>query len=142
MKSGPGDRTVIHISGLRTGARFHASLLTLKSCSSHLSFLSECILVVQLCLTLCDLMDCSMPGSSVHGILQARILELVAIPLLQEIFPTQGSNPGLPAVCRQILYHINHQENPFLVKWLLNKLESCPRELSHKIASEFVRSVT
>ena len=35
--------------------------------------------VSQLCLTLCDLMDCSLPGSSVHGILQARILELVAI---------------------------------------------------------------
>ena len=34
---------------------------------------------VQLCLTLCDPMDCSLPGSSVHGILQARILEWVAI---------------------------------------------------------------
>ena len=33
-----------------------------------------------LCLTLCDPMDCSPPGSSVHGILQARILEWVAIP--------------------------------------------------------------
>ena len=34
---------------------------------------------LQLCLTLCDPMDCSQPGSSVHGILQARILEWVAI---------------------------------------------------------------
>ena len=33
----------------------------------------------QLCYTLCDPMDCSLPGSSVHGILQARILEWVAI---------------------------------------------------------------
>jgi len=32
------------------------------------------------CLTLCDPMDCSPPGSSVHGILQARILEWVAMP--------------------------------------------------------------
>ena len=32
------------------------------------------------CLTLCDPMDCSLPGSSVHGILQARILEWVAMP--------------------------------------------------------------
>ena len=32
------------------------------------------------CLTLCDPMDCSLPGSSVHGILQARMLEWVAIP--------------------------------------------------------------
>ena len=35
--------------------------------------------VAQSCLTLCDPMDCSLPGSSVHGILQARILEWVAI---------------------------------------------------------------
>ena len=38
------------------------------------------MLVSQLYLTLCDPMDCSLPGSSVHGILQARILEWVAIP--------------------------------------------------------------
>ena len=38
------------------------------------------VLVAQLCLTLCDPMDCSPPGSSVHGILQARMLEWVAIP--------------------------------------------------------------
>ena len=34
---------------------------------------------LQLCLTLCDPMDCGSPDSSVHGILQARILEWVAI---------------------------------------------------------------
>ena len=39
-----------------------------------------CVLHAQLCPTLCDPMDCSPPGSSVHGILQARILEWVAIP--------------------------------------------------------------
>ena len=38
------------------------------------------MLVAQLCLTLCDPMDCSPSGSSVHGILQARILEWGAIP--------------------------------------------------------------
>ena len=37
-------------------------------------------LVVQSCPTLCDPMNCSLPGSSVHGILQARILEWVAMP--------------------------------------------------------------
>ena len=50
------------------------------------------VLVTQLCPTLCDPMDCSPPGSSVHGISQARILEWVAISFLQGIFPTQGSN--------------------------------------------------
>ena len=39
----------------------------------------EEVLVIQSCLTLCDPMDYSLPGSSVHGILQARILEWVAI---------------------------------------------------------------
>ena len=34
---------------------------------------------LQVCLTLCDPMDCSLPGSSVHGILEAKILEWVAI---------------------------------------------------------------
>ena len=37
------------------------------------------VLVSQLCLTLCDPMDCNPPGSSVHGILQARIQACVAI---------------------------------------------------------------
>ena len=36
--------------------------------------------VIQLCLTLCDPLDCSLPGSSAHGILQARMLEWVAMP--------------------------------------------------------------
>ena len=39
-----------------------------------------CSLVAQSCLTLCDPMDCSPPGCFVHGILQARILEWVAMP--------------------------------------------------------------
>ena len=38
-----------------------------------------CLCVTQLCPTLCDPMDCSPPGSSVHGLLQARILEWLAI---------------------------------------------------------------
>ena len=48
-------------------------------------FLLQCMKVkseseaTQLCLTLCDPMDCSLPGSSVHGIFQARVLELGAI---------------------------------------------------------------
>ena len=51
--------------------------------------------VAQLCLTLCDPMDCSLPGSSVHGIFQARVLEWVAISFLRRSsWPkdqTQGS---------------------------------------------------
>ena len=51
-------------------------------------------------------MDYSLPGSSGHGIFQARVLEGVAIA-----FSTQGSNPGLPH-CRQTLYHLSHQGSP------------------------------
>ena len=57
---------------------------------------------------LCDLMDCNPPGSSIHGILQARMLEWVAIPFSKGFFLTWGSNLGL-LHCRQILYCLNHQ---------------------------------
>ena len=50
---------------------------------------------LQLCLNLCDSTDYSPPGSSVHGILHARILEWVAMPSSRGIFPTQGLNPCL-----------------------------------------------
>ena len=46
--------------------------------------------VAHSCPTLCDPTDCSPPGSSIDGILQTRILECIAIDLLQEIFLTQG----------------------------------------------------
>ena len=46
--------------------------------------------VAQSCLTLCDPMDCSLPGFSIHGIFQARILEWVAIS-----FSRRSSNPGI-----------------------------------------------
>ena len=45
-----------------------------------------CVLVAQSCPTLCDLLDCNLPGSSVHGILQGRILERVAMPSSRESF--------------------------------------------------------
>ena len=60
--------------------------------------------VNQSCPTLCDPMDCSLPGSSIHGIFQVRVLEWVAIFLLQGIFLTQGLNLGLPH-CRKTLYY-------------------------------------
>ena len=56
-------------------------------------------------------MDYSLPGSSVYGILQARILEWVAIFLLQRIFLTQESNPGL-LHCRQIVYQLSYEGSP------------------------------
>ena len=64
-------------------------------------------LVAQLCPTLCDPLDYSPPGSSVHGILKARVLLFVGCHfLLQRIFLTQGSNPHL-------LYLLNWQVDSF-----------------------------
>ena len=71
------------------------------------------VLIVQSCPTLCDPMDCSLPGPSVHGILQARILEWAGIPFFRGIFLTQGSNPGL-LHCRQIIYCLSHQGSPIV----------------------------
>ena len=72
-------------------------------------------------------MDCSLPGSSVHGILQATILEWDAVSFSRGIFPTQGSNPNL-LHCRQILYHLSHQGSPNNIPSTNLKL---PVQLSH-----------
>ena len=55
-----------------------------------------CVCVcVHSCVTVCDSMDNSLPGSSVHGISQEKLLRVGCHFLLQGIFPTQGSNPRL-----------------------------------------------
>ena len=58
---------------------------------------------LQLCLTLCDPMDCSPPGSSVHGDSPGENTGVGCYAFLQGIFPTQGLNPRL-LLCRWILY--------------------------------------
>ena len=58
------------------------------------------VLVAQSCLTLCDPMDCSPPGSSVQGILQARILERAAIAFRDLLDPgIKARSPTLQADC-------------------------------------------
>ena len=76
---------------------------------------SACVCSVpQSCPTLCDPVDCRPPGSSVHGILQARVLEWVATP------SSRGSSqPGLPH-CRWILDHLRHQGSPLQTSSDLN----------------------
>ena len=73
------------------------------------------VLVAQLCQTLYDPMDCRPPGSSVHGILQARTLEWVAISFSRGSSQSRDSNLGL-LPCRQILYHLSHQGNGYAYK--------------------------
>ena len=79
------------------------------------------MLVSQSCPTLCNPMDCSPPGSSVHGILQARILEWVAIP-----FSRGSSNPGIKSRfprCTRILHCLSHQGSPGNFKIYLKRLQ-------------------
>ena len=78
--------------------------------SSILAFLhiSVCVLVAQSRSTLCDPMDCSPPGSSVHWILQARILERVAISF------SRGSSQHkdwslVSCIAGRLFYHLSHQ---------------------------------
>ena len=77
----------------------------LHTLTSTCYFLSSCwepfwqvceVKVIQSCPTLCDPMDCSLPGFSVHGILQARIMEWVSRSLLRGDLPKPGIEPRSP----------------------------------------------
>ena len=82
-------------SGRDTGVGFHALLEYLpepgiKTASLISPAKREMCLIAQLCLTLCYPMDCSLPGSSVHGDSSGRNSGVGCHALLQRIFPTQG----------------------------------------------------
>ena len=62
-------------------------------------------------------MHCSPPGSSVHGDSPGKNTGVSCHALLQGIFPTRGSNPGLPH-CRWILYQPSHQGSPIITRLL------------------------
>ena len=78
----------------------------------EVTFIQRCVCVSRSA-TLCDPRDCSPPGSSVHGDSQGRNTGVGCHSLLQGIFPTQGSNPGL-LHCRWILYWLKQNGSPFL----------------------------
>ena len=95
-----------------------------------INILMYIVSVAQSCPTLCDLVDCSPSGSSVHGTLQARILKWVAFPSPGKL-PHPGTEPRSPH-CTQILYHLSHQGSPtnahYLIKyvqWLFNQMNHC-----------------
>ena len=74
-------------------------------------------LTAQSYLTLCNPMDCSPPGFSVPGDSPGKNTGVGCHNLLQGIFPTQGSNPGLP-YCQQILYHLSPLGSPRILEWV------------------------
>ena len=75
------------------------------------NLLDASCLITKLCPTLCNHVDCSPPGSSVHGIFQAKIAQWVAISFSRGSSLTQGLNLPLPH-CRPILYHWATREAP------------------------------
>ena len=107
---------IIETKGKTSLVNYPSILLYTSICSCVLC------LVTQSYSTLWDPMDCSLPGSSEHGDSPGKNTGkgcpalLQGCPaLLQGIFPTQGSNPGLPH-CRGILYHMSHLGNPRILE--------------------------
>ena len=77
--------------------------------------------VAQLCPTLCDPMDSSLPGCPWD--FPSKNTGVGCHFLLQGIFPTQGSNPDL-LHCRQMLYRLSHQESQRILEWVAYPLSS------------------
>ena len=93
---------------------------TFSKCWHLLNGVYVLCLVAQLCPTLCDPMDCSPPVSSVRGDSPAKNTGVGCHALLQGIFPTQGSSPGL-LHCGWILYQLSHKGSPRILSEPLNK---------------------
>ena len=96
--------------------------------------------VSQLYLTLCDPMDCIMLNSP------GQNTGLGSFSLLQGIFPTQGSNPGLPH-CGRILYQLSHKGSPRILEWVaypFSRGSLRPRDLtqvSHIVGGFFIKNL-
>ena len=88
---------------------------------------------LQSCLTLCDfIMDCSLPGSSVHGILQARILEWVAIPSFKGSSRQAYKQIGKPK------HHGRSQEGT--INSGIKGFRACVRGITYKMLSRTATS--
>ena len=113
------------------------------------------VLIAQSCLALWDPVDCSPPGSSIHGVLQTRILEWVAVPFSRE--PSQSRNWTQVSHCRWILYHLSHEgscikPHPHVLRgwWeastIMNKSPTRGQSLSssfkHELSHSCIRMVT
>ena len=88
----------LHCTLKRKGAAFHSWITQGREIKQPSENRCEWDKNQTSCLTLCDPMDCSLPGSSVHGILQARILEWVAISFFPGDLPDPGVEPRSPAL--------------------------------------------
>ena len=106
----------LHMGAYRTHAVGVPGQMSVKSISSFgelvYNYLRwQKVKVPQSCPTPCDPMDCS-PWNS-----PGQNTDVGSLFLLQGIFPTQGSNPGLPH-CRQILYQLSHKKKARILEWV------------------------
>ena len=106
------------------------AILCLAVCQVSSSISSSSLLAYSLGFIIYDVLSCVQlfvtPWAVAHqaplsmGILQARMLEWVAMPSSRGFFSTQGLNPGL-LHCKWILYHLSHQRSPYSVTSSANK---------------------
>ena len=94
-----------------------------------------CAKSLQLCLTLCDPMDCTPPGSSVHGIFQARILEWVTRPFSSRSSQLRDRTciSYVSCIGRQVLYHYATWEAPRASTLISN--HAYPVYISHLLST-------
>ena len=97
--------------------------LSLSYCSANSRKVKA--LVTQLCLTLCETMGCTPPGSSVHGILQARILEWTAMTSSRESFQPRDRT------------QVSHTTGRFFTIWATRKASPQIQRANCKITHRF-----
>ena len=104
--------------------------------------------LVQSCLTLCKSMDCSLPGSSIHGILQARILEWVAVSSSRRSSQPRDQTCSLmvPALASRSFTTKATWEAPYICVFVVVQLLSCgwlfvtPWTAAHRTSLSFIIS--
>ena len=87
--------------------------------------------VAQSCPTLCDPKDCCLPGSSVHGIFQARVLEWVAIPF-SRVSSRPRDQTQVSCIVSKTLYRLSHQGRPREWKGSIVKIEHTSKSQKQK----------
>ena len=90
-----------------------SKLIKVEVFVSVMDFIAVCCLVASHVQLFCNLMDCSLPDFSVHGIFEAKRLEWVAIFFSRRIFLTWDQT-HISCIGRWILYHLSHQEKLYL----------------------------
>ena len=114
----------------KDGFQTHSTISAIKTINTSLDVITSEGVSAQPCLTLCEPMDCSLPGSSVHGLLQARILEWVAMP------SSRGSSQPkdqtqVSLVAGQDSLPSDPPGSPRILEWVaypFSRGSSCPRD--------------